>query len=185
MARKLPVAIEVEEFGLLCKKAKAKFRVAFLLGFASGLRLSEIVGGYRKDGTTIPALTKEMVKLDERKITIIGGKGDVDRTAPLPKGFGETHLKLLPLNQGYKNIASARRAMQKAFKSAAKGAGLLKKKPTLHFHSLRHGFGTQLANKGTPVHIIRDLMGHSSISTTNVYLRSTSKEALEAYEKYF
>jgi len=185
MAKILPVAIEAEEFGKLCKKTKPKFRVAFLLGFASGLRLSEIVGGTRKDGTIIEPLTKERINFQEKKVLVIGAKGQKDRVVPLPKGFGTTHLSHLPLNKTYKNISSARRAMQKAFKTAAKRAGLLNRKPKLHFHSLRHGFGSQLAKQGMPIHHIRTLMGHASISTTNVYLEANPTEALKSYEEYF
>ncbi|KKL28363.1 hypothetical protein LCGC14_2375930, partial [marine sediment metagenome] len=119
------------------------------------------------------------------KIKVEGGKGRVDRIVPLPKGFKDYMLKFLPLNKTYKNIPSARRSMQRAFKTAARKAGILKKAPKLHFHSLRHGFGTQSANQGMPIHHIKTLMGHSNISTTNVYLESNPKKALESYEKLF
>ena len=75
--------------------------------------------------------------------------------------------------------------MEKAFKRAAAKAGLLTNKPSLHFHSLRHGFGTRMANQGVPIHQIRTLMGHSNISTTNIYLEANPQEALKSYEKLF
>ena len=77
------------------------------------------------------------------------------------------------------------RALQKAFKSSCKKAGLLEIKPSLHFHSLRHGFGSQMAKKGVPIHHIRTLMGHSNISTTNVYLELNPTDALKSYEELF
>lgn len=185
MARKLPIAIDPEEFKELLKPAKPKFRVAFLLGFGSGMRLSEIVGGIRKDGSIIEALTKERVNIEGKQIFVAEGKGNKDRIVPLAKGFKESHLSLLPLNKEYKNIKSARRSMQKTFKLCAEKAGLLEKKPTLHFHSLRHGFGSQLARTGVPIHHIRTMMGHASISTTNVYLEANPTQALKAYEEMF
>lgn len=106
------------------------------------------------------------------------GKGSKDRIVPLAKGFKEVHLKLLPLTIGV-------RALEKAFKECAERAGLLKTKPTLHFHSLRHGFASNSVNNGIPIHHVRTLMGHSNISTTNVYLEMNPKEALKSYEELF
>ncbi len=186
MVKTLITAISPDDFSKLIRKTHKKiFKVAFLLGFGSGMRLSEIVGGYRKDNSIIEALTENRVYIKEKKIKVEGGKGKVDRIVPLPKGFKEYMLNLLPLNKTYKNIPSARRSMQRAFKTAARKAGILKKAPKLHFHSLRHGFGTQSANQGMPIHHIKTLMGHSNISTTNVYLESNPKKALESYEKLF
>lgn len=182
----LITAISPEDFSKLIRKThKKQFKIAFLLGFGSGMRLSEIVGGYRKDDSIIEALTENRVYLKEKKIKVEGGKGKVDRIVPLPKGFKEYMLKFLPLNKTYSNIPSARRSMQRAFKTAAKRAGILKKNPKLHFHSLRHGYGTHCANQGMPIHHIKTLMGHSNISTTNVYLESNPKKALESYEELF
>ena len=77
------------------------------------------------------------------------------------------------------------RALQEALKIAAKRSGLLESKPDVHFHSLRHGFGSQMAKKGVPIHHIRTLMGHSNISTTNVYLELNPNEAIKSYEDLF
>jgi integrase/recombinase XerD len=184
--RKLPVSLSPEEFNLLLEHTpKEKFKVAFIFGYMAGLRLSEIVGGVREDGSFIEPVTEAKVDLKNKTIRIDDAKGGKDRIAPVPIGFKQQYLKYLPLNQSYKNIPSARRNMEKAFKRAAEKAGLLKIKPSLHFHSLRHGFGTQSANKGIPVHQIRTLMGHSNISTTNIYLEANPKEAIDSYNKRF
>lgn len=183
---KLPVSITEEEFVQLIKNTnKERFRVTFLFGYGSGMRLSEIVGGDRENGTTIPPLTKERVDLKAKTIRVEDAKGGKDRTVPLPKGFKEQYLKYLPLNQGYSNIKSCRRSIERAFKRAADKSGLSKIKPSVHFHSLRHGFGTRMANQGVPIHQIRTLMGHSNISTTNIYLEANPQDALKSYEKFF
>ena len=184
--KKLPVSITEDEFvELIRNTAKERFRVVFLFGYGSGMRLSEIVGGEREDGITIQPLTKEKVDLKNKSIRLDDAKGGKDRIVPLPKGFKEQYLKYLPLTKGYSNIDSCRRSMEKAFKRAAAKAGLLTNKPSLHFHSLRHGFGTRMANQGVPIHQIRTLMGHSNISTTNIYLEANPQEALKSYEKLF
>lgn len=166
--KKLPVAINEEEFTKLIQNTKKKHhKMAFLLGYASGLRISEVLNLEPRD-----------VDLKGKSILVRQGKGSKDRPVPLPKGFREEHLKQLPIKCG-------ERALEKAFKNCCKRAGLLEIKPTLHFHSLRHGFATNSVSKGIPIHHIRTLMGHSNISTTNVYLEMNPKEALKSYEELF
>ena len=184
--KKLPTFLTQDEFAkLIDKTTKYKFKTAFLLAFGSGMRLSEIVGGIREDGENIEPLTKEKVDLKEKKMFIADAKGGKQRVVPLPKGFKLKMLNYLPLNKTYKNTSSARRSIQRAFKETARAAGLLETKPSLHFHSLRHSFGTRLANQGVPIHQIAILMGHSNISTTNVYTIADPVDALKAYEDNF
>ncbi len=123
-------------------------------------------------------LDKENIDVKERRIYIRGAKGDRDRVVPIPKGFMPKHLSLFPVGIGA-------RALQFAFKGAATRAGLLEKKPDLHFHSLRHGFATQCVSNGMPIHHLRTLMGHSNISTTNIYLSANPQDALKSYEEFF
>ncbi len=166
--KKLPVAISQEEFTQLIKNTnKQEQKIAFLLGFGSGLRISEIT-----------RLEKRDINFKERNILVRQGKGAKDRIVPIPKGFKESHLKHIPIKVGV-------RALQRSFKSAATRSGLLKTKPTIHFHSLRHGFATRLVGQSVPIHHIRTLMGHTNISTTNIYLEANPKDALKSYEELF
>jgi integrase len=48
--------------------------------------------------------------------------------------------------------------------------------PTLPWHGLRHTFGTELANSGAPVHVIRELMGHKRIETTLRYMHTNREQ---------
>jgi len=166
--KKLPVSITEEEFTKLVKATKQEHhKLAFLLGFGSGLRISEVCFLESRD-----------VNIKEKNILVRQGKGSKDRIVPLPKGFREKHLKLLPIKCGV-------RSLQISFKKYCKKAKLLENKPTLHFHSLRHGFATQSVSNGVPIHHIRTLLGHSNISTTNIYLEANPKDALKSYEDLF
>ncbi len=168
MTKKLPVAIELEEFKQLIKSTyKRHHKIAFLLGFGAGLRISEVT-----------SLEPRHIDIKRKRINIEQGKGGKDRIVPLPKGFKESYLKYIPLSCG-------NRSLQRAFKTAAERGKLLEKKPNLHFHSLRHGFATRLAVKKVPIHHIKILLGHSNISTTNVYLTANPEEALGDYEELF
>ena len=166
--KKLPEYLTKEEFKELIKATKQKHhKIAFLLGFGAGMRISEVIN-----------LKPELINFDSKQIKIIDGKGGKDRVVPIPKGFKPTMVKYIP-------IKCSIRALQIAFKRSCEKAGLLKDKPNLHFHSLRHSFGTLLAGSGMPIHYIRTLMGHSNISVTNIYLQANPKDALESYEDNF
>lgn len=58
--------------------------------------------------------------------------------------------------------------LSKAFKRAIKNSGL---DANLHFHDLRKGFCSKLVSKGVNTFVIQQLMGHSSISTTQIYAK--------------
>ena len=52
------------------------------------------------------------------------------------------------------------------FKRACRAAGMNK---SIHFHSLRHSFASNLAQQGVSLYVIKELLGHSSVSTTEIY----------------
>lgn len=168
VTRKLPAAINQEEWRELMKKTlKVHHKIAFLLGFGAGLRVSEIL-----------ALEPRDIDFIRKNILVRQGKGSKDRVVPLPKGFRTTFLEHLPIKCGV-------RSLQRAFRRSAQKAGILGNKPTLHFHSLRHGFATHCLEVGIPLHHVRTLLGHSNISTTNVYLEMNPKEAIKRYDELF
>ncbi len=220
---KLPVAITEEEFTQLIKNTyKKHHKIAFLFGYGSGLRISEIAGQKKLKSYCCDDYLYEFKYLDEDKKKRISykckkcnsvvdkakcrpsqkegdweyqplnsnqidmkqksmrilGKGNKERIVPLPKGFKESYLKYIPIKCGV-------RSLQRSFKMAAKRAGLLEIKPNLHFHSLRHSFATRLVSQGVPIHHIRTMLGHSNISTTNVYLEANPIDALKSYEDHF
>ncbi len=168
MPKKLPIAVTLDEFKRLMKNTKKKHhRVAFLLAFASGLRISEVTNLQQHD-----------LDFKEKRILVRSGKGGKDRIVPLPKSFRQDLLKYIP-------IKITARSLQRAFKTSAKKAGILKVKPTAHFHSLRHGFASQGLKRGMSLQDVRFFLGHSNISTTSIYLHSEPKEALGKYEELF
>jgi integrase/recombinase XerD len=167
-AKKLPIAITKQEYESLIEHTKSpKHKLAFYLGFNSGLRVSEVVKLEQRD-----------IDIAGSKIFIRMGKGSKDRIAPMPKGFQKKYQDLLPLGIGV-------RALQKAFRNSAEASGLLKVKPTAHFHSLRHGFATYFLEQGGNIQLLKVLMGHTNISTTDIYNQLNPKVALDAYKELF
>lgn len=170
MPQKIPKFITQEEFEKIFEIEKdKKYKLAFLLGFEAGLRISEIVGF--KD--IIPPLKKENIDLQAHTIKVLG-KGNKERIVPLPSRFNLNAYNMFPLK-------ISRRALQWRITKLCKE--VLNK--DLTFHSLRHGFGSHLAGKNRPLHEIQMLMGHSRMDTTGIYLHANPKEAIEGAREVF
>jgi len=185
-SQKLPSYLTPDEYGkLLAKTKKYHHKIAFMLGYEAGMRLSEIVGGIRKEGEDIPALDKKQIDIEAKRIFIVDAKNGKQRVVPLPKSFKKKMLKHFPLSKIYKNTTSARRSIQKAFKVAATRAKITETKPTIHFHSLRHSFCTRLVNQGVPINQVQIMAGHDNISTTSIYTHADPVDALKSYEDKF
>lgn len=183
--KKLPNIITQKEFELMFAAVKKKrdssykrrprlnkYMIAMLLGFESGMRISEVIGGVRTDGTEIPGLTAD--KVDSASIHITQGKGKKDRVVPRPKRLTEKARHSLPLN-------IKRRALQLFI--TALGQKVLGKRIT--FHTLRHGFITHLINQGRPLHEAQMLAGHSRLDTTGIYLHADPVKAIEGARDVF
>lgn len=147
--RRLPVVLNYEEFLEIIKHTrKEHHKLAFKLGFLCGLRVSEIV-----------KLKPEDVDYGRRLLFIRQGKGGKDRYVPFPIHFAK-NLKGLPIKCGV-------RALEIAFKNISKRAGINK---DVHFHTLRHSCATNYLSKGMNIVQVQQLLGHSQLNTTTIYL---------------
>ena len=166
---KLPKIINQEEFELLLKAEEDKeFKIAYILGFEAGMRISEIVGFKDK----IKPLTKEQI--EGNTIRIISGKGNKDRIVPKPVRLTDKAIAMLPLK-------ITRRTLQRRITYL--GKKVLNKDIT--FHTLRHGFCSHLANSGMALHQVQMLAGHSNLATTGIYLHANPKEAVAKAQELF
>ena len=179
-------AVNEEDFVKLLKVTKkTEHRLAFILAYGSGLRISEITGGTRGDGTIMKKLMPEDIHIKEHKIFIRQAKGRKDRVTYSPKWLKQSDLKHFPLKVG-------KRAIQGAFLRNSIRAGINweidkyirgnKEIPIYryHFHCLRSSFVTRLLNKGVPIHHVKLLAGHESLSTTSGYAKSNPVDAIES-----
>jgi integron integrase len=64
-------------------------------------------------------------------------------------------------------------SVQKAVKAAAQGAGIVK---PCGPHTLRHSFATHLAERGEPIEVIQNLLGHKDIKTTMIYVHLANRK---------
>ena len=156
-------------------------RALFELIYSSGLRISEASG-----------LLLQNVHIDERLLWV-RGKGDKERLAP----FGGEALSWLsrwltearPLIVGsravpwvfvnYQGKQFSRKGIWKRFKELEAQVGLDAK-----VHTLRHSFATHLLAGGADLRSVQELLGHSDLSTTQIYTH-VSDDELQAYHAEF
>lgn len=165
----LPQSMSDDEFMLAIQKIpeKEKFKqskIACLLAYESGLRLSEVKNLLPKD-----------VDMKAKTIFVREGKFSKDRVVPLPKTWKIWMMDYLPIKKSVRSI-------ERNFKDAVKEANL---NSIFHFHSLRHSFATHLLERGMPINQVQILLGHSSVATTNIYIKANPKDALSKYQEIF
>ena len=164
-SRKIPKCVRSDEFKSLISKIPTTdkvSRVAFLLAYGSGMRISEVLRCRKED-------------FRPNSIFIPESKYGVERIVPIPKGWKKTFESELPLG------VSAR-TLQRKF---VKYRDLVKLPKYYTFHSLRHGFATRLMESGVATNHVQVLMGHSNLSTTSIYTKANPTDAIKSYEDLF
>jgi len=167
--RRLPKSFRpAESESLIAAAVVPRDRCIILIGLYAGLRVSEILN-----------LEVTDVNLDQNLLAVNRGKGDRDRVCPLPDLLAgplrdwigartEGFLFESPRKPGQR-LSS--RAVQRMMKRVAKAAGFpdWEKPRGVNPHRLRHTFCSSLLRAGCDIATARDLMGHASISSTQIY----------------
>jgi site-specific recombinase XerD len=169
---KLPEILSEEQIiHLLQSIENTKHKLIIGLFYGSGMRLSELCH-----------LKMEHIDRKNSQIKIIAGKGNKDRFTLLPKNLVpemETYYRQYRpktyLFEGQKSgLPLHDRSIQHAVRHAMKISGL--EKYGFSSHSLRHSFATHLLDQGNDIHTIKELLGHSKIETTMIYLHLQKKK---------
>lgn len=153
-------------------------RALFELMYASGLRISELVGIDLDDIEVRARLVKVRGKGSKERIVPFGSKAEEALRAYLPVRQVPPDENALFLNYRGERITarSVRRLFEKYVRAAALRAGLSP-------HTLRHSFATHLLNAGADLRGIQELLGHASLSTTQKYTHLNDWELLKVYKK--
>jgi len=165
--KKLPIILSKEEIESMIKSTKnINHRLIIQVGYSAGLRVSEIIN-----------LKWEDIDFNRDTIHIKRAKGKKDRIVMLSLKVKESLMNLTPNTEGYVFLTNrggkyTQRTIQKIIKNAAMKAGIRK---NITPHTLRHSFATHLLENGTDIRYIRDLLGHSDISTTLIYTKVSNR----------
>jgi len=152
---------------------------AFLeLLYASGLRISELVGIDLDDIEVRAKLVKVRGKGSKERIVPFGSKAEQAVRAYLPTRHAPPDENALFVNYKGDRITarSVRRLFDKYVRAAALRAGISP-------HTMRHSFATHLLNAGADLRGIQELLGHASLSTTQKYTHLNDGELLKVYKK--
>ncbi len=176
VSKNLPIFLNYGEIrALLNSSENLRDRVIMQLLYATGLRVSELCNLNIKD-------------IEEEKIFVHLGKGSKDRVVFIDENTkklvdeyiqtrGDTEDVLI-VNKNGKRISQ--RSIQNIIKKYAKKAKINKK---ISPHTLRHTFATHLLQNGADIVVIKDLLGHSNLSTTQIYIHVTNKYKEGVYKK--
>jgi integrase/recombinase XerD len=195
ISRKLPKALSVDEITRLIESAKREGNPVSLrdcaileLLYSSGGRVSEIVGVNTADISISQTSDGDVTVLKLR------GKGAKERIVPLGKFavaaledyFTRTRPSLASKNSKsepalFLNSRGRRLSRQSAWQivlDAAVATGLEGK---VSPHVFRHSYATHLLDGGADIRVVQELLGHSSVTTTQIYTLITIDKVRESY----
>ena len=157
----------------------ARDAAVLALLYGSGLRISEALGLKRKD---FPVTGRS-------DVLTVNGKGNKARMVPVLAQVAQLAVDYVaicpyelapdgPLFVGARGAALSPRIIQLAM---ARLRGALGLPETATPHALRHSFATHLLARGGDLRAIQELLGHASLSTTQIYTAVDSERLLEVY----
>jgi len=155
--------------------------------FSAGLRVSELVN-----------INRDQLNLQNQEFSVRGkgGKVRVVFISQTAKEALEKYLKKrtdidpaifvrLPKNpqqvSGSQTLRLTPRSVQRIVKYYAAKAGIVK---DVHPHTLRHSFATDLLINGADIRSVQSMLGHSSITTTQIYTHVTNQQLKEVHQAF-
>ena len=190
LGRPLPETLTEEEVESLLnapntnKPQGVRDRAMLEVLYACGLRVSELIG-----------LTLGQVNLNHGVIRVTG-KGNKERLIPfgeqanewISRFVNEARADLLKNNRQCdalfitnRGAAMTRQAFWHLIKKYSKNVGITKH---LSPHTLRHAFATHLLNHGADLRVVQMLLGHSDLSTTQIYTHVAQARLQELHQKH-
>lgn len=180
--RKLPVVLSVQEVVRLLdaipmnEDFATRDRAIIELLYACGLRVSEAC-----------TLKRSLLRLEEGYI-IVTGKGNKQRLVPIHKEaikhlelyleYKRPHQKCQPKHSdtvflSNRGASLSRQSIFLKIKRFAVAAGI---KKDISPHTMRHSFATHLMERGADLRIVQQLLGHESITTTEIYTHISAQQ---------
>ena len=184
----LPRVLTVEEVEALLEKPDLKTpqgirdRAILEIMYGSGLRVSELVSLELKD-----------IRLNQGFL-ICKGKGNKERIVPLNRSsIRWLKAYLSEVRPSWDRFSSpvlfltrrgrafTRQGIWKILKTYGQAAGL---RDRIHPHVLRHSFATHLLERGADLRAVQMLLGHSQITTTQIYTHVSRERLKQIYDRF-
>lgn len=184
-SKSFPVFIsEIELQLILDKTPELLLKNIFLIAFYTGMRLSEIVNmkwswiDLSKEQITVRCSEDFITKGKRERIIPLNTITKAVLRSILPKiieinkdDYVFTRIKEIKLNDDF---------VSKKFKTAVRAAKLDER---IHFHTLRHSFASLLVQKGVSLYVIKELLGHEALITTQIYSHLQHQNLREAMNR--
>ena len=183
-AKRLPHALSPDEAGRLMEIAATdplavRDKAILELLYSSGLRLSELTGLAEDDVNLRDATVRVTGKGSKTRIVPVGSHAIAALKAWLPARGQLARPTAKALFVGQDGKALGPRAVQTRLKQWAMKLGLADK---VHPHALRHSFASHLLQSSGDLRAVQELLGHASISTTQVYTHLDFQHLAKAYD---
>jgi integrase/recombinase XerD len=195
IARKLPKALSVAEILQLIDSASQLSDVVALRDrailevlYGTGARVAELVG------INIHDISNDNLEGEEITILKLRGKGSKERLVPLGKFAVEAldnylvrlRPALLAKNSQseqalFLNARGSRLSRQSAWSTVLKAAESTGLKGRVSPHVFRHSYATHLLDGGADIRVVQELLGHASVTTTQIYTLVTIDKVRESY----
>ncbi len=183
--KKAPETLSVDEVDLLLSQPEGdspkalRDKAMLELLYATGLRVTELIN-LKTSNVNIALGFIECSDNGKSRIIPI----DNQAKAALIRYIEEVHPVICNgsdyLFTNMKGGSMSRQGFWKLLKSYAKMAGIDK---DITPHTIRHSFASHMVNNGADLRAVQEMLGHSDISTTQIYLRSKERHLKEVYEK--
>lgn len=187
--KKLPKFLEYEEVKRLLETPPtttwlgARDRAIMETLYSTGIRVSELVALNMEDIDFLGEVIHVRGKGKKERITPIGSSAlqaiqhYIEFRNKRAQNNSNFDTKVLFVNKHGRRLStrSVRRKMDKYLKMA----GL---DPAISPHTLRHSFATHMLNNGADLRSVQELLGHQSLSTTQVYTHLTTRRLKEVYD---
>lgn len=195
IARKLPKALSVGEISSLIDSAfnpadpvSLRDRAILEILYGTGARVAELVG------IDVTDISKDAFEGGEITILKLRGKGSKERLVPLGKfalaALDDYLVRLRPAllaknsqnNRAlFLNSRGTRLSRQSAWSTVLKAAEATGLQGRVSPHVFRHSYATHLLDGGADIRVVQELLGHASVTTTQIYTLVTIDKVRESY----
>jgi len=195
VARKLPKAISIAEIDALLKAVSSendinslRERLIIELLYGTGARVAELVG------IDVSDISTEFLEDEEITIIKLRGKGSKERLVPLGKyavnAVNDYLVRLRPAlvaknSQNERalilNARGKRLSRQSAWSTVLRAAKEADLEGRVSPHVFRHSYATHLLDGGADIRVVQELLGHASVTTTQIYTLVTIDKVRESY----
>ncbi|RJF44962.1 site-specific tyrosine recombinase XerD [Actinomyces sp. 2119] len=196
LGRRLPKALSIEEVGRLLEAAGSgdspvslRDRALLEVLYATGARISEAVGLVVDDLDPGSGVLRLFGKGRKERVVPVGGYAWTALEAYLVRGRPVLAEKGRGVPEVFLNTLGRPLSRQSAWavlQAAARRAGLsggqdVAGQRHVSPHTLRHSFATHLLSGGADIRVVQEMLGHASVTTTQVYTKVTVDHLREVY----